>query len=69
MNNDDYLELSSGRLLERKDDAGKPSVPSKIERPPRVPRSPFSYLEREDKLLEEYGGTILRLQGKNHGKN
>jgi deoxycytidylate deaminase len=62
------LELSSGRDLERKDGAGKPEALPKNERPPRVPMTPFSYLEREDKLLEEFSDTILKLQVKSHGK-
>ena len=63
------LELSSGRAVERKDKMGKPEALPKNERPPRVPMKPFSYLEREDKLLEEFGDTILKLQGvKSDGK-
>jgi hypothetical protein len=60
------LELSSGRDLERKDSAGKPEALPKNDRPPRVPMTPFSYLEREDKLLEEFSDEILKLQVKSH---
>jgi len=63
------LELSSGRAVERKDDVGKPQVLPKDKRPPRVPMTPLSYLEREDKLLEEFKNTILKLQVKSHVKS
>jgi deoxycytidylate deaminase len=56
------LELSSGRIIERKDDEGIPSVMAKSLRPPRVPMLPLSYLEREDKLLDEFGAILRELQ-------
>jgi deoxycytidylate deaminase len=62
------LELSGGRKLERKDVSGKPQFPRKDESPPRVPMIPFSYLEREDKLLEEFRDSISKLQVKSNGK-
>ena len=37
------LDLSTGRKIKRR-----------VSRPPRVPMLPFSYLERESKLLEEH---------------
>jgi deoxycytidylate deaminase len=61
------LELSSGRVVERKNDDGSPSIEVRTMRPPRVPMSPFSYLEREDKLLDEFGDVLRQLQGVNHG--
>ncbi len=63
------LELSSGRRVERKNKRGEPVVISKAKRPPRVPMISLSYLEREDKLLEEHEDVIKALHGKNHGKN
>ena len=62
------VELSSGRKVERKDSSGKPQLPPKHESPPRVPMTPFSYLEREDELLKEFKDLILKLQGKSNGK-
>jgi hypothetical protein len=61
------LELSSGRVIERKNDDGTPSEEAKMARPPRVPMLPVSYLEREDRLLEEFGKVLRKLQGVNHG--
>lgn len=58
------LELSSGRPIHRKGSDDKPFIPSRGDRPPRVPLIPLSYLEREDKLLDDYKDIIERLQGK-----
>ena len=63
------LELSSGRRIERKNKRGEPVVTPKSRRGPRVPMISLSYLEREDKLLEEHEDVIKALHGKNHGKN
>jgi deoxycytidylate deaminase len=60
------LDLSSGRVIERKDDHGVPVIPARPTRPPRVPMLPLSYLEREDKLLDEFGDVLRRLQGVGH---
>jgi deoxycytidylate deaminase len=58
------LDLSSGRPVKRKGDDYKPVVPPKADRPPRVPLIPLSYLEREDKLLDDYKDVLQKLQGK-----
>lgn len=58
------LDLSSGRPIQRKSDDDKPKVPQKTERAPRVPLIPLNYLEREDKLLEEFKAVLEALQGK-----
>lgn len=57
------LDLSSGRVIERKDETGIPVVPARSTRPPRVPMAPLSYLEREDKLLLEFRPVLRKLQG------
>lgn len=62
------LELSSGRELERKDDQGAPICMSKADSPPRIPMIALSYLEREDKLLDEYKDILRRLQGVGNGQ-
>jgi len=61
------LELSSGRVVDRKNDDGIPFKQDKLKSPPRVPMLPLSYLEREDKLLDDFSETLRRLQGENHG--
>jgi deoxycytidylate deaminase len=58
------LDLSSGRPIERKGDDDKPIVLPKTERPPRVPLIPLNFLEREDKLLDDYKDVLKKLQGK-----
>ena len=63
------LELSSGREIIRKDNAGSPIVPLRRERPPRVPMIPLSYLEREDKLLDEFRDVLQKLQGVENGQD
>jgi len=63
------LDLSSGREIRRKNDDGTPIWPSKTDSPPRVPMVALSYLEREDKLLDEFKDVLQRLQGLNHGQN
>ena len=63
------LDLSSGRKIERKADNGKPLLPAKTESAPRVPMSALSYLEREDKLLDEFKDVLQELQGMKHGQN
>lgn len=61
------IELSSGRKIRRKDDFGVPVVPPKLKRPPRVPMTPLSYLEREDKLLDEFKDVLHKLTGVANG--
>jgi hypothetical protein len=56
------LELSSGRKIQRKDEFGVPLELPKPNCPPRVPMLPFSYLEREDKLLAEFKDVLKKLQ-------
>jgi deoxycytidylate deaminase len=63
------LDLSSGREVKRKDDEGRPILFSKTDSPPRVPMVALSYLEREDKLLEEFEDILRKLQGVKHGSN
>jgi len=63
------LELSSGREIKRKDNEGVPIRPHKAECPPRVPMVALSYLEREDKLLDEFKDVLQELQGPNHGQS
>ncbi|MGD0347716.1 MAG: anti-phage dCTP deaminase [Terracidiphilus sp.] len=58
------LDLSSGRPIQRKGKDDKPKLPLKTERAPRVPLIPLNYLEREDKLLDEFKGVLEGLQGK-----
>src|ERR1017187_4995351 len=62
------LELSSGREIQRKNDDGVPNLPRKGESPPRIPMVALSYLEREDKLLDEFKGILQELQGENNGQ-
>jgi deoxycytidylate deaminase len=59
------IDLSTGRKVVRKDESGAAIFPKRASRPPRVPMLPFSYLERENKLLEEYEDVINELEG-NH---
>jgi deoxycytidylate deaminase len=61
------LDLSSGRMIERKDNDGIPIVPARPMRPPRVPMAPLSYLEREDKLLSDFRLVLRKLQGVDRG--
>jgi deoxycytidylate deaminase len=63
------LELSSGREIVRKNESGIPIVLEKRERPPRVPMVPLSYLEREDKLLDEFSSALEDLQGVQNGED
>jgi cytidine deaminase len=58
------LDLSSGRPIMRKDNDDKPIVLPKTERPPRVPLIPLNFLEREDKLMDDYKDVLKKLQGK-----
>lgn len=62
------LQLSSGREIRRKDDDGLPIRPRKGESPPRVPMVALSYLEREDKLLDEFKDVLQNLQGEEDGQ-
>lgn len=62
------LDLSSGREIQRKDEHGVPICPRKAESPPRVPMVALSYLEREDKLLDEFKNILQELQGVNDGQ-
>ena len=57
------LDLSTGRKIRRKDD-GIALFPKRANRPPRVPMLPFSYLERESKLLQEHEDVLKMLEGK-----
>lgn len=59
------IDLSTGARIERKDSEGHPLVPPKALRPPRVPMLPLSYLEREDKALEENEAILQELEGGN----
>lgn len=63
------LDLSSGRQIKRKGEDDKPIVAPKSARGPRVPLTPLSYLEREDKLLDDYKDLLQRLQGKSLGQD
>lgn len=63
------LDLSSGREIKRKADNGMPLLPAKAESAPRVPMLALNYLEREDKLLDEFKDVLQKLQGMNHGEN
>ncbi len=55
------LELSGGRPVKRKDDSGVPFTQLKESSPPRIPMTPLSYLEREDKLLNDFHDELSRL--------
>ena len=57
------LELSTGSQVPRRDKDGKAVFPERASRPPRVPMLPFSYLERETKLLQEHEDVIIGLEG------
>jgi deoxycytidylate deaminase len=63
------LDLSSGREIKRKADDGMPLLPAKTESAPRVPMLALNYLEREDKLLDEFKDVLQQLQGMKHGEN
>jgi hypothetical protein len=58
------LDLSSGRQIDRKGDENRLSVPQKADRAPRVPLLPLSFLEREDKLLDDFRPILEELQGR-----
>jgi hypothetical protein len=60
------LELSTGAKIARKDKDGKAIFPERAGRTPRVPMLPFSYLERETKLLQEHEDVINELEGKEY---
>jgi deoxycytidylate deaminase len=62
------LELSSGREIQRKDDNGVPIQLRRAESPPRVPMVALSYLEREDKLLDEFKDILESIQGASNGQ-
>jgi deoxycytidylate deaminase len=57
------LDLSSGGSVQRKDEDHHPLDPPKGMRPPRVPLIPLSFLEQEDKLLNDYEGVLRQLRG------
>jgi deoxycytidylate deaminase len=57
------LDLSTGLKVKRKGDDGMAVLPKRALRPPRVPMLPFSYLERETKLLQEHEDVINELEG------
>lgn len=67
------LDLSTGRKIKRKEDNGAAIFPKRANRPPRIPMLPFSYLERESKLLQEHEDVLKLLQGNSNeqrtGKN
>lgn len=63
------LDLSGGREIKRKDDNGVPIRASKTASAPRVPMVALNYLEREDKLLDEFKDILQKLQGLNNGEN
>jgi deoxycytidylate deaminase len=60
------LDLSTGRKITRKGEDGAALFPKRATRPPRVPMLPFSYLERESKLLQEHEDVLKLLEGNNH---
>jgi deoxycytidylate deaminase len=60
------LDLSTGRRITRKGEDGKAVFPKRPDRPPRIPMLPFSYLERESKLLQEHEDVLKLLEGSNH---
>jgi deoxycytidylate deaminase len=60
------IELSTGAKVLRSDETGRAIFPERAARPPRVPMLPFSYLERETKLLQEYENVINELEGNDH---
>lgn len=61
-------DLSTGRKVDRKDQEGKALFPKRSGRLPRVAMLPYSYLERETKLLQEQGDVLKKLQGNHHGQ-
>jgi deoxycytidylate deaminase len=63
------LDLSAGRKIRRKQEDGSAIFPERAGRPPRVPMLPFSYLERENKLLEEHEDVLNMLEGNDNGKD
>jgi len=63
------LDLSTGVKTERKDKEGKAIFPERATRPPRVPMLPFSYLDREIKLLQEHEDVIKDLEGNAHDRD
>jgi deoxycytidylate deaminase len=60
------LELSTGAKVVRSDNDGKAIFPERAARLPRVLMLPFSYLERETKLLQEHEDVINKLEGNSH---
>lgn len=63
------LDLSTGRKIVRKDNEGKAIFPKRANQRARVPMLPYSYLERESKLLEEHEDVIKKLEGSNDEQN
>jgi deoxycytidylate deaminase len=59
------LDLSTGRKIKRKEENGEAAFPKRVNRPPRVPMLPFSYLDRESKLLQEHEDVLKLLEGNN----
>jgi deoxycytidylate deaminase len=57
------LDLSSGGPVQRKGEDHRPLDPPKKERPPRVSLIPLSFLEQEDKLLNDYEDVLRGLRG------
>jgi deoxycytidylate deaminase len=57
------LDLSSGGSVQRKDEDHRPLDPPKGTRPPRVPLVALSFLEQEDKLLNDYEDLLIELRG------
>jgi deoxycytidylate deaminase len=57
------LELSSGGPIQRKGDDDRPRLLTKKERSPRVSLIPLSFLDQEDKLLNDYEDVLRRLRG------
>jgi deoxycytidylate deaminase len=57
------LELSGGGPVKRKGDDHRPLNPTKKNRPPRVSMIPLSFLEQEDKLLDDYKDLLKKLGG------
>jgi hypothetical protein len=63
------LDLSSGGPIQRKDEDHRPLDPPKKERAPRVPLVPLSFLDQEDKLLNDYQDVLRILRSAPSAEN
>lgn len=59
-------DLSTGSPIVRKDEHYMAVFPQRAGRTPRVPMLPYSYVDRENKLLQEYADVIRKLEGDGH---